>query len=293
MEHGHEESSLYNAAVAAQEAADYLTLARIAGEIVARCSASGDKLGLAWGYYFSAAAHFQRNDGTAAERAYRKAEELFTEIGNRQGIARSMLGRAAVALDINLDAAEARGLYDAAVPIVRELGDKRRLAIALGNLGEVYRLEGEGARALRSAGEAVALFREVNDPAAAGWQLASMGHYHLLRRDYAAALESMRASYPEIVRDPIPWCFAWYFDMWFIIVAALGRWELAARLLGFANHYRDIHSAPRMQGIFPWFSAPVEALHKSLEDDRFNELLAQGESLSVEQAQALVEAVGV
>lgn len=291
MEQGREASALYAAAVSAQDAADYLTLARLAREIVALCESNGDHLGLAWGHYFTGAANFQRSDGAAARGAYSKAQDLFSEVGNREGVARCMLGQAAVALDIAVDADEARRLYDLAVPIVREIGDQRRLAIVLGNLGEICRMEGECAQALRYAGEAVALFREVGDPAYAGWQLTSMGHYHLLLRDHAAAIQSMRESHRELLRDPIPRWMAWYFDVWLIIVAALDRWEAAARLLGFVNRYRDENNTPRMQGILPWFSAPIEELHKRLSEERLHELMLEGESLTSQAAQSLVESV--
>jgi len=284
---------LYDAATAAQTAADYLTLARLARKIIALCEGNGDKLGLAWGQYFAAAAQFQRNDGSGAARSYRQAEELFTELGDRMGMARCMLGLAAVALDINLDVAEARRLYDLAVPIVRESKDKRRLGIVLGNLGEICRMEGDYDRALRYAEEAVTIFREIGDSAYAGWQYTSMGHYHLLRREYAAAIESMHASYPELLKDPIPRWFAWYFDVWFIIAAALDRWELAARLLGFVNRYRDDHSTPRLQGTLPWLSRPIERLSEHIAEDRLSELFIEGESLSLEQARALVADVRV
>jgi tetratricopeptide (TPR) repeat protein len=279
---------LHDAAVAAQNSADYLTLSRLAHEMIALARRDDDKTQLAWGHYFSGASNFQRNDGPSAAREYRKARDLFTALDDKEGVARSMLGLAAVALDVNLDAAQARELYDHAVPIIRQLGDKRRLGIVLGNLGEICRLEGSSSRALEHAREAVSLLSEAGDHAHAGWQLASMGHYYVLRRDEAAALESMHRAYAELALDPIPRWIAWYFDVWFIIEAWRGRWETAALILSFVNRYRDERSCPRNQGFLPWFSQPVEELSQHLGADRLHELFAQGEELDVESAQALV-----
>jgi tetratricopeptide (TPR) repeat protein len=202
-----------------------------------------------------------------------------------------MLGIAAVALDHNVDVAEARRIYDIAVPIVRELGDKDRLGIVLGNSGEIARMEGDYKKALKLASEAVKLFTEAQDHASVGWQYTSMAHYYLLQRSYADAVASMRKSWPELQQEPIPLWFAWHFDVWFIILAALNRWDIAAKILGFVNKYRDDHNTPRRQGIYPWFTRPVERLSEHLGHDRAHELLIEGESLSLEQAHELVKDV--
>ena len=286
-----EAERLRKSAVSAQEAYDYLTLARIAKEMVELCEGNGDKLGLAWAYYFAGASGYQRNDGANSARAYRRARDLFTEIGNDEGLARSLLGLAAVAIDVNLDVAQARHLYDQALPTVRKMGDKRRLAIVLGNLGEICRMEGDLTRALAYVDESIGLFAEVGDRASVGWQLANAAQYHLQQRDYAAAIASMRAGYAEVQRDPIPRWVAWHYDTWFLIAAALEQWEIAARVLGFVNRYRDDHSAPRNQGILPWFSGPVEQISAHFEGDRLHELFAEGEALDVEGAERLVSGI--
>ena len=283
---------MFDEAIAAQNAGDYLTLMRLARDIVAKAEAGGDETARAWGYYFAGAASFQRNDGPTARRDYKMARDIFERLDNAEGRARAMLGLAAVALDIDLDSAEARRVYDLCVPIVRGLGDQRRLGIVLGNLGEICRIEGNATEALRWAAESVALFRESGDPAYAGWQLTSMGHYHLLKRDPQAALESMREAYDELRKDPIPRWVAWYFDIAFIIAASLDRWAEAAQLLGFVNRYRDESSAPRMPGILPWFSRPIERLASEL-DGRYEELLDRGEHLTPESAHELFAAVTV
>jgi len=286
-------AALYEAAVAAQNDADYLSLAQHAQEMVALCETNGDRLGLAWGHYFAGAANYQRSNGSAAVRAYQKARDLFAELENREGVARSMLGLAAVALDIDLDVTQARHLYDLAVPIVRQLGDKRRLGIVLGNLGEICRMEGNTGRALRYAAESIELLREAGERAYVGWQLTSSGHYHLLRRENDEAIACMRAAQAELWSDPAPRWIAWYFDIWFIIAAELDRWELAARVLGFVNRYRDEHNCPRMPGILPWFSEPVERLAAHVDADRLHDLMLESEVLTLDQAQALVEGVSL
>lgn len=279
---------LHNAAAAAQAAADYLALADLARRMIELSEKNGDALGLAWGSYFAAAALYQRNDGPAATREYRRARELFEKIQNREGAARSMLGMAAVAIDIDVDVDEGRRLYDLAVPIIRELGDERRLAIVLGNLGEICRLEGSTAKAEQYSEEALDLFQDIGDSASAGWMLCNIAHLRLLHRDEIGALESMQDAYEELEQNPVPRWVAWYFDTWFIIAAALGHWEKAAQIYAFVNRYRDEHSAPRYQGILPWFSSPVEQLSQNIDAEQLSQLFDAGETLTVETANKLV-----
>lgn len=280
-------------AARAQLAADYLTLARLARDMIAANESAGNALELAWGHYFAGAAQFQRGDGVAAERAYRKAQELFQRIGNREGLGRAMLGLAAVALDIEANVELARQLYDQAVPMVRASGDKQRLAIALGNLGEICRMEGNYGRALEHAGEAAALFRSIGDAAHNGWALANMAHFHLLRREYTSAVGALHEAYRELMRAPNPRWLAWYFEVWFLLAAATAQWEPAARIFGFVAHYRHENSVPRMQGWMIWFAAPIELLHRKLSPERLHELQAEGESLTGEGAQQLVESLRI
>jgi tetratricopeptide (TPR) repeat protein len=235
-------------------------------------------------------AYFQRNDGDASVRAYHKALDLFNLLGKEGDAALVAASLGAIALDVHLDVGEARRLYDQAIPVIRKSGDKRRLAICLGNLGEIARLEGHATQALEHAAEAIELFRDLGEPAQLAWQLTNIGHYHALRRDYAAAAENLRSAYGELSKQPTPRWIAWYFDVWFILAAEFERWDVAASLLGFTDRYRDEHDAPRMQGMFPWFTLPVERLAKrSREDSTLYDVRAEGEHLTLSQAQALTE----
>jgi tetratricopeptide (TPR) repeat protein len=292
METDRESDALRAAAAAALNASDCFALVRCARDLIEHCEASGDKLGLGWGYYFAGGAHFQRNDGSAAVRAYRKALELFNELDERLAGALVMVAIGAVVLDIDLDVDEARQLYDRAIPVIRGSGDKRRLAVCLGNLGEISRLEGHPAQAIEHATEALALFRHLDEPAQIGWQLTDIAHYHALRRDYAAAVDNLRAAHIELSKQPIARWIAWYFDVWFILAAEFERWEIAASLLGFIDHYRDANEVPRMQAMLPWSSLPVERLaERARAHEHLFDLRIAGEALTLPEAQALTESL--
>jgi tetratricopeptide (TPR) repeat protein len=269
-----------------------LTLERLSREIIEKSEASGDRARLAWGYYYLGSACFQRNDGAGAERALRRSLELFEALHDDHGRARAMCSIGAVVLDIHHDFDQARRWYDGAIPLMRRFADRNRLAIALGNVGEICRSEGDTRAALTYAKEALEIFCELGEHTNAGWQLADLGHYHAIRRDVSAAVECLNEAYRELSVERNPRWLAWYFDIWFIVAAQLQRWDAAARLLGFIEHYRDVHKTPRMQGLLPWLSQPIEELARRMRADRsLDELRVAGESLTLEEAQALTEQI--
>ena len=281
--------SLYEAARSAQRLGNARDLERLARKLVALAESSGDVRALAFGHYYLGSSFFWRNDGRSARTHFDKALDAFEDAGDREGIARVKIAVAAVAVDIDLEVARARRLYLEALPAVRELKQDKFLAVALGNLAEVCRLEGDYVPAQRYAAESAELFERDGSYAKAGGQLATMAHLAMLQRAYPEALERMRSAWQQLAREENPRSLAWYFDIAFMLAAGLNRWETAAQLLGFVGHYRDANGAQRLQGILPWFSRPVEKLAEKLGDARALELIRTGEGLTLAQAQALVE----
>lgn len=285
-------AALIQKALEAQDASDYLALESRSSELVDYSTRTQQHDGLAWGYYYLGSAYFQRNDGGGAERVLRRSLELFQELGDDYGRARTMLSFGAVALDVYQDFDQARHWYDRAIPLIRKSGDRARLAVALGNLGEICRSEGHLSAALRYAHESLQLFREREAHTNAGWQLADIGHYHAIRREFSDSIAALREAYDELAHERNPRWIAWLFDIWFIVAAMLERFEDAAALLGFVDRYRHEYLTPRMQGLFPWFSGPVEELGKrTARDQRLDEVRISGEAMSLEEAHALTEQI--
>jgi tetratricopeptide (TPR) repeat protein len=282
---------LHDAAVCAQAASDYRALRQLSRDIAEVGEASGDRRIVAWGDYFAGIALITNNEGAAANRALRRALGFFREHGDRVLAARTMMNLAMIEIDINLNASEARRLYEEAAPAIREEGDLKRLGILLGNLGEICRLEGDYDAALRHGHESERLFREIGDASMVVWQLVDIAHYQLLRRDYGSAIAGMRAAFEPLSRELNPRFVSLYFDVWMIVAAKLEHWDVAARLLGFVDRLRSDQNVPRLQGLLPWLSAPTERLASVMPQDRMHELFLEGEALSAESAYALTQAI--
>jgi tetratricopeptide (TPR) repeat protein len=272
-------------------ASDFLALERLGRHLVAFGGPANDSEAVAFGYYHLGIALSNLNRGKEASEATRHAIRLYEESGDRFSAAKAMMNLGSIELDNNGDAAEARRLYEASAPVVRDLGDPLHLAIALGNLAEICRLEGDYRGALAHAQESLEIFLALDDTDYVIWQLTSIAHYQLQLRRTGDAVETMHAAYELLRVDPNPRWLAWYFDTWFLIAAGLEKWDIAATLLAFVDRYRDEQNQPRLQAMLPWLSTPKERLAREMPQNRHDELVAAGEALTLESAQRLAESV--
>jgi tetratricopeptide (TPR) repeat protein len=286
-----EAQSLLDAARVARHESEFLDLERIATQLVRLGATGASKETAAVGYYHLGIALNNLNRGTEAITATRESIRLYRAIGDRFATAKAQLNLGAIELDNNVNVAEARRLYEEAAPVVREFGGPLNLAIALGNLGEICRLEGDYEGALRNGEESLQLFRDLGDTSNSIWQLTNIAHFQSLLRRYAPAAENMRAAFELLREEPNPRWIAWHFDVWFLIAASLQRWDVAAQLLAFVDEHRDATNQPRLGAMLPWFTQAKERLSRELSFDRHDELLIQGEALDAEAAQTLAEAM--
>jgi tetratricopeptide (TPR) repeat protein len=286
-----EENALLEAAKSARLTSDFLLLERLGRELISLGSSGDSSQAQAFGYYHLGIALSNLNRGSEAAGATHQAIALFEAAGDRFSAAKAMMNLGSIELDNHGNAEEARRLYEFSAPVVRELGAPLHLAIALGNLGEICRLEGDYRGALVNAEESLAIFRSVGDTDNTVWQLTSIAHYRFALRQHAAAIASMAAAFDLLRDDPNPRWLAWYFDTWFLIAAGLERWDAAAELLAFTDKYRDEQNQPRLQAMLPWLSTPKERLARELSHERHDELVAAGEALTIETAQRLAESI--
>lgn len=279
--------ALLAAARTASTRGDYQTLQRVALELISWAQVNESTHSLAEGYRYLGGAMLYMQDARAAELAYHQALDIFEEIGDRHGAANVTISLVALAMDLNLDVVEARRLIDQALPLMREMNDPLRLAVALGNAAEVSRQEGAYDDAIAYAKESLEIFQSIGETARAAAQLTMVAHCFALKRDYAGAFRYMTAAYEAFCLDPNPKFLTVYFDVWFILAARLRQWELAAQLFGFMEEYRDVHRVPRLRGLFSWFAPSIEAVTLHLGDERLSQLRAKGSALSWADAHQL------
>ena len=257
---------------------------------LAAIQATRDDAEKAMAFHHLGLALYHRNAADDARAAYNRAIELYAKCGDRQSVAFVQVSLGSLELDVRGDYAAARRYYDAALPLLRERGGAP-LGIALGNVGEAQRLEGEYESALRSARESLGIFREVNDTNREGWQLVVLANCHTLLRRYEDAFSSLREAYEALSQQSNPRWYAHYFDAWLMLAVSLRRWETAAILAGFIDRYRHENAVPRLAGLAPWYRLSVGQIERHLEADALFLLRMQGAKLSVEQAQGATRGI--
>jgi len=284
-------NALIEAAKSARVSSRFLVLERLARELIAHGDEAKLPEATASGYYHLGIALSNLNRGDEAAVATRRAIELYDVAGDRLAAARARMNLGSIALDNDGDPGEARRLYEGSMPVMRELGNETNLAIALGNLGEVCRLEGDYRGALAYAQEALGIFESCNDRDNTVWQLTNIAHFLTQQRQYRAAIDHMQRARALLQVDANPRWLAWYFDTWFLIAAALEHYEVAAQLQAYVDKYRDEQNQPRLQAMLPWLSTPKERVARALPLDRHDELVEAGEALTLASAQRLAESV--
>jgi predicted ATPase/class 3 adenylate cyclase len=169
-----------------------------------------------------------QSDFRTARSLLEEALAIFRQIGDRRGIAGTLIHLGNVALAHPDRQAAARSLYEESLAIHRELGDRPGTACCLANLGEVARNQGDDAAARTLFEEGLVTFRELGDERSIALLLSNLGNISQEHGDYGAA----RSLYEESLA----------------ISRELGdRWGIAASLgnLGSAAYDQGDYAAAR------------------------------------------------
>lgn len=284
--------AIFARARSAHDAADYKAVRRLASELFELAKHSGDHLGMARAHNLLGNAFLHTSvDGETARRYYLSALEQFELAQDRRGEGVVLLNLGSLALDVHLDLATARDYYERALPIFLECDDRQNVAIARSNIAEIARLEGDYDRAFQLGMQSLATFRSQKDSTRIGWQLVNVAHYHLLKNEYADAIDTLRRAFLYLVQAPNPDRLADYFETWFYLAIEVKQYEPAAQLLGFLERYREQNGVPRLALLMPWFRPRLETLERALPYDVLSRLKNEGEGLSLAQADGLTHDV--
>lgn len=276
----------------ANDAGDYSELERLAQELLETSELMRDRAGIAAAHRYLGNARVVRRDVEGAEREYRLAQDLHESLGDSVGVATCQLSLGNLELELRMNVIEARRYIEEALPTIRAFGQAQHLAIALGLLGEIARLEGDYDLSMMLSGEALDIFEDIGDRTRAGAELLDIAHCRLLKHDYESAKSVLELAYAHLEAVSNPLRIATYFDLWFMYAVSIGRFEDAAALYGFVETYRARRSVPRLLNLMPWFSQAVEVLAMQLPADEMDGARARGGVLSLEQARALAAEVG-
>jgi tetratricopeptide (TPR) repeat protein len=224
-----------------------------------------------------------------ATAAWQESLELYRELGDSTGVARSVgeLGSVAVAEGDYERAAE---LYEESAALFRADGDTMRLASVIGNLGAIANMQGDYVRGRELCEEALALQREVGAKDDVALTLQNLGRValHEQRLTDAVALlqESLELSRELGYREMIAYGLEGSAEL----DTALGHDERAALLLGAADALFEELGVALQDDDRETYERVVEELRARLGSDAFDAARAVGRGLRMEEA--IGEALG-
>ena len=120
----------------------------------------------------------------AAKAAWEQSLDLYREVGDTTGVARTIGELGSVAAS-EQDYERAASLYEESASLFRSIGDRMRLASVLGNLGAIANIRGDYERGRPLIEEALALNRELGAKDDTALNLHNLGSVALREGRYA------------------------------------------------------------------------------------------------------------
>jgi predicted ATPase len=228
----------------------------------------------------------ETEDYDKATRLFEESLSLSREEGNGWGLARSVMSLATVVHEQG-DLERATELYEEGMDLFREQGDKLGLARCLNNLGLVMYSQGDLGRAAELTQGSVSLLRELGAGADTAVGLCNLGWMVLLRNDIGRAadlfIECLDLAWDTGMKPIILPTLNGYA----CVIGARGEAWGAARLWGAAQ-------ALEAKGILKDTELPpdadlrISAVRSSLGEQAWEEALAEGRAMTLEEVVAYV-----
>ena len=174
-----------------------LKCARTAQAIAAR---EGETLLLA--EIFMSIAEILRDMGEMkeAERAFRDAESIFRRKDCLEGQSRALNLLAGLFFH-QCDYNNSLNILMDAVEIARQLGDRKKLAFMMGNIGRIHTFVGDFVEAERHLRMNIELSRELGDELETSRACLSLGYVYLQKGEYNNAETALAEAYPGIINQ--------------------------------------------------------------------------------------------
>jgi tetratricopeptide (TPR) repeat protein len=189
--------------------------------------------------------------------------------------------------------AAARSLYEEAVGVARESGDRGQLRVVLGEFAILEASEGHHERSLELDAEALAIARELGDPI--GGLTAEHNMACTLREmgRIDEALQQMRNLLPRGLEVAGPGALTALAEDYAAILAEVGDYPSAVRLLGAADTMRQRLGSPRHQMQAAEIAGPIAKTRDGLPEQTWSQAYQAGRESTIEAALREASAVEV
>ncbi|HSL47443.1 MAG TPA: tetratricopeptide repeat protein [Candidatus Deferrimicrobiaceae bacterium] len=213
-----------------------------------------------------------------------EALALTRAIGDRGGMAVSLMLLGVVAWTLNLDYERSKPLLEESLALFREVDDRWYPSNVLTNLGLVAERQGDYARAQALIEEALAGAREWGNRRAIAFSLMGLGIVALSQGAYDRATTALQESV-ILLRETGHKLFLFY-CLSLLVRTAAGRSQLerAARLLGAMQALGDTINAPMAGAYAEDLRNAVTAVLAGLGEEAFGRAFAEGRAMPLEPA---------
>ncbi len=194
----HAASALRLVAKAHASLSDYPIALKLARTAQSMAAAQGETLLLAEIFLTVGGILRDMGEFKEAERAFRDAESIFRRQDCLEGQSRALNLLAGLFFHQN-DYTNSLTILLDAIEIARKLGDTKKLAFMMGNIGRIYTFIGEFSDAARHLQLNVEMSRELGDELEEARALLSLGYVYIQMAEYDRAEETLKAAYPLIM----------------------------------------------------------------------------------------------
>lgn len=245
----------------------------------------GDKRGVAEAYYDLSYLAFSQGDYSRSYTLKEESLALFRELGDTWRIASLLLQVVSVA--------SYSGDYDKACPaaeeglaLFRELGDKEGIADALLALAGIVLNQGDYARSDTLLEEGLALYRELGLKRGIAKSLFASGRVAFGQENYEKAQTLHREGLKLFQELDDKWLLALSLEELAAVVAMRGQPAWAARLVGVASALREATGSTPLPAERTNYERGIAYARAQLGKEVFTAAVAQGRTMTFEQALA-------
>jgi predicted ATPase/DNA-binding CsgD family transcriptional regulator len=278
--------SLYLLGIVAWRKGDRSSALELSEKALALSRAVNDRELVASSLFQLAYMASHQGEYTGAHDLFAENLALNSELGNKRGIVQSLLSLAQVLLDSQDDLETVPALLEESLALSKQLGFKEGIAAWSSLSGEVALNSGDALAARSLLEEGISIYREIGHRHGTAESLMLLAKVAAHQGEFTAS----RALYEESfiinleIGDKLN--TASCLEGLAGVAAALGNPGWAVRLLGAAEALRDTLSIPIPPVELPLYERLVTTTRPQIGEKAFAKALAEGRSMSPEQAMA-------
>ena len=260
---------------------------QLALEAAGAIGADGDERLAAQAFFQLGKLYADLYDLAAADEYLQAAKPKAEVSADTRTLAQLMTAQGTLAL-FRGDHASGVALFTRSAQLFQHINREYKAVIPLGNVAEVYYMQGRLQDAIDRAKRALAICERNGEPVETAWLLCNLGNHYLALGDEDSATSFTRDALPIALDVGDEWQAFCCIETFARISHARGETEIAARLVGYAAGRLAAINLPRQPYEEQLMTGFTRDLRTALGPERLERYLTEGRLLSREAVLALV-----